>query len=259
MLFVIDIGNTNIKFGIFDGDNLKNQATVSTDRNKTSDEYAVEIYNIFKIHNIDRELITDSVISSVVPQITSRMKKAVYYVTKIDALVVGPGVKTGLNIKIDNPSSTGSDLVASAVAATALYPTPCIVLGLGTATTMIIVDQNKAMLGGALLPGVSISLNALTSTSALLSDVALEAPENVIGKNTNECLRSGLILGTASLIDGMIERFENEIKQKCTIVAMGGLAPMIIGNCMHDIILRQDLIFQGLKIIHNINKNKRKN
>ncbi len=255
MLLVVDIGNTNIKFGIFSGDELIREFSVSTDRAKTADEFAVELYTVFKVYGIDGGAVDSSIISSVVPQITGRMKQAVKSVTGARALVVGPGIKTGLNIKIDNPAITGGDIVAASVAAGELYPCPCIILGMGTATTILVLDENKAMLGGALLPGVGLSLNALTSTSALLSDVAIEAPKNVIGKNNDECLRSGVVFGTACLLDGMIEKIEEELGKNCTVVATGGNAPMIVGNCKRSIILREDLLLQGLKILYNRNKN----
>lgn len=254
MLLAVDIGNTNIKFGFFDGDDLVYKTAVSTDRQKTADEFAIELYTILKIYDIDENAVDGAIIGSVVPQITGRMKQAVKSVLRTDALVVGPGIKTGLNIKIDNPSTAGADLVAASVAAGELYPCPCIILGMGTATTFIVVDKDKAWLGGAMLPGVGISLNALTSTSALLSDIAVEAPKSVIGKNTDDCLRSGVVIGTACLIDGLVERIEAEIGQPCTVVASGGLAPMIVGNCRRKIELQPDIFFRGLKIIYDRNK-----
>lgn len=230
------------------------ESVVRTDRAKTSDEFAIELYTILKVYDISADSIDSSIIGSVVPQITPRMKQAIKALTGLSALVVGPGIKTGINIKIENPTTTGADLVAASVAAGELYPCPCIVVGLGTATTIIAVDEDKAMLGGALLPGVSLSLNALTSTSALLFDIALEAPKNVIGKNTDECLRSGVIYGTAAMLDGLIDRFEEELGHNCTVVAAGGNAPMIIGNCRHKIELRKDLFLQGLRILYERNR-----
>lgn len=254
MLLVVDVGNTNIKFGFFKAKELVFESAISTDRAKTADEYAIDLYTIFQVYKIDGTAIDSAIISSVVPQITPRIKQAIKSVTGVHALVVGPGIKTGLNIKIENPASTGADLVSASVAAGELYPCPCIVLGMGTATTIIVVDKDKSMLGGALLPGVALSLNALTTTSALLFDVALEAPKNVIGKNTDECLRSGVVLGTACMIDGMIDKIEAELGQTCTVVAAGGLAPMVIGNCKREIILRSDLFLQGLRILYERNK-----
>lgn len=254
MLLVVDVGNTNIKLGIFDNDTLKFESRIATDRKKTLDQYSVELYTIFKVHNIECSSISGSIISSVVPQVTSPIRQAINMLTGKDSMILGPGVKTGLNIRIDNPSKTGSDLVAACVAAGALYSCPCIIIGMGTATTIVVIDEDKCMIGGALMPGVSISLNALTSTTALLPSVSFDAPEKVIGKNTEHCMQSGIVIGTACMLDGMIEKIEQELNQKCTIVATGGIAPQIVSNCMHKIILRDDLILEGLKIIYNKNK-----
>lgn len=254
MLLVVDVGNTNIKFGIYKDKELVFEARTATDRNKTSDQFTAEIYTLLQINKIDISHITGCALSSVVPRVTAPLVTAIKNLTNgVEPVVVGPGIKTGLNIKIDNPAATGSDLVASCVAAAAIYPCPCIIIGMGTATTMLVLDSNKSMIGGALMPGVAISLNALTSTSALLPAVALDAPEKTIGKNNDECMRSGLVFGTACMLDGMIEKIENELGQSCTVVATGGIAPTIISSCQRNIILRDDLILEGLRIIHGKN------
>lgn len=254
MLIVIDVGNTNIKLGVYQGDELTLAVRLATERQKTDDQYVVDLYAIFQVNNIAVGDVTGCIISSVVPQITSPIKSAVKKMFHVDALVLGAGVKTGLNIKLDDTSTIGSDLVAGCVAAAAAYPCPCIVVGMGTATTISVLDKNKTMIGGALMPGVAIGLNALTSTSALLPSVAFEAPRNVIGSNTDECMRSGIVLGNACMLDGMIEKINESLGAKCTVVATGGLAPTIVNNCRYDIILRDDLLLDGLRIIYNKNK-----
>lgn len=254
VLLVTDIGNTNTKFGLFKGDELVMLARVSSDRNKTPDEFAGEIYSIFNVYGFSVSDIDGCIISSVVPQVFRAVREAIKTMTGIDPLIVGPGIKTGLNIKIDNPASTGADLVTGCVAALNLYQSPTIVLSIGTATTIIVLDKTGAMIGGAISPGVNISLSALSDCCALLPSVGLDAPSNVIGRNTDECIRSGVVLGSASMIDGMIDRINEELGTQCTVVATGGLAADIIPSCRHDIIIRDDLMLWGLRILYDKNK-----
>ncbi len=253
MLLTIDVGNSNIKFGVYDGDELHRIIKVSTDSHKTADEFAVELYTLFQVYSVDCFDISGCIICSVVPRITKRLKAAVKSVTGIDALIVGPGIKTGVNIHIDDPTTLGADLVVACAAAQAMYDTPCIVISMGTATAMFLIDSNRIMQGGAIAPGVSVSLDALTQHGALLPSIELNAPKNVIGKNTDDSIRSGVVLGTACMIDGMIQKIEQQINQKCTVVATGGIAPMIVNSCSHDIILKDDLILEGLRIIFDKN------
>lgn len=254
MLLTIDVGNTNIKFGIYDKKELHRIIKISTDSHKTSDEIAVEMYTLFQVYSVDPFSIDGAIICSVVPRITNRLVAAVKSVTGIDALVVGPGVKTGVNICIDDPATLGADLVVACAAAQNMHSTPCVVISMGTATAMFVVDKDRRMLGGTIAPGVSISLDALTANGALLPAISLTAPKKVIGKNTDDSIRSGVVTGTACMIDGMIDKFEQELGEKCTIVATGGIAPMIVNSCSHDIILKDDLILEGLRIIYEKNK-----
>lgn len=254
MLLVIDIGNTNIKFGLFEGEELKMLARVSTDKKKTSDEFAGEFYSVLSVYGFGKDDIDGCIISSVVPQVLRMVRQAVVTTLGIDPLIVGPGIKTGLNIKIDNPSSTGADLVTGCVAALHLYSAPSIVISMGTATTIVVLDNSGAMIGGAISPGVSISMSALSEKTALLPSVAMDAPKKVVGKNTDECIRSGVIIGNACMIDGMIDRINEEMGAQCTVVATGGLAQDIVPSCRHKIELRDDLMLQGLRIIYEKNK-----
>ncbi len=254
MLLTADVGNTNIKLGIFDGNKLKFKLVFSTDKSKTADEFAVELYTFCQIYNINPDMIDSSIISSVVPGITEPLKSAILTVTGVKSLVIGPGIKTGLDIRLDNPSAVGSDIVCICVALKELYPCPVIVVGLGTATTILYINENRAYAGGVILPGVQISLDALTSRCALLPSVNIANPKKIIGTNTSECIKSGVVYGNASMIDGMIDRFEQEAGQKCTLVATGGLASSIIGYCKKDITVIDDLVLEGLKIIYDKNK-----
>lgn len=254
MLLVFDVGNTNIKLGLFEADKLVMIARTSTDVGKTGDELAIEIKGIFEVYDFDITKVDGTIISSVVPQVLTSLTRAVKLLFKEEPLVVGPGLKTGINLRIDNPSSAGADLVTGCVGAAEMYKLPCIVISMGTATTVFVVDKDKSMIGGAIIPGVGTSLNALVKQGALLPSVAIHAPSRVIGKNTDECMRSGVVIGTACMIDGMIDRIEQEISQECSLVATGGLAAEIIPSCSHKFELRDDLMLQGLKLIYEKNK-----
>ena len=242
MLLAVDIGNTNIKFGIFDSDTLVRTLTISCDKNKTADEYSVELYSLIRVMGIHRTDFSGCIISSVVPTVTARIRSALHDLLNLDALVVGPGIKTGLNIRIEDPSQLGADLVVACVAANAFYSAPCIVISMGTATVLCVIDSSKTMLGGPIAPGVMVSLNALTGNAALLYSVSLDAPKSVIGNNTDRSIRSGVVWGTVCMIDGMIDRIEQELGEKCTVVATGGM-----------VTVQDDLIMQGLKLIYDKN------
>lgn len=254
MLLVFDVGNTNIKLGLFENHKLTMIARTSTDESKTGDELALEIKGIFEVYGFDIAKVEGTIISSVVPQVLSSLKKAVRLLFKMEPLVVGPGLKTGINLKIDNPASAGADLVTGCVGAAEMYKLPSIVISMGTATTVFVIDEDKSMIGGAIIPGVGTALNALVKQGALLPSVAIHAPSRVVGKNTDECMRSGIVIGSASMIDGMIDRIEEEIGKKCSLVATGGLAAEIVPSCRHKIELRDDLMLQGLRLIYEKNK-----
>jgi pantothenate kinase (EC 2.7.1.33) len=209
---------------------------------------------VLEIYEIPVDQIEGGIISSVVPQVTELCRSAAEKVIKKPVKVVGPGVKTGLNIKLDDPATAGSDLVVVAVAALNEYTCPQIVIDMGTATTMSVLDQKGCFIGGVILPGLRTSLDALVSNAAQLSQTSLAAPKKVIGKNTLDCLRGGMIYGNAASIDGMIERMEEELGCKCTIVATGGLAQAVIPHCRHNIIIDEDLLLKGLQIIYEKNR-----
>lgn len=254
MLLAADVGNTNVKLGIFDGDNLKFKLRFSTDENKTSDELAVELFTFLQIYNIDAKSIDGAIISSVVPKFTYSLRSAIMTVTGKKSLLIGPGLKTGLDIKIEHPETLGADIVAGCVGACEKYGGPLIMIFMGTATAIVYVDANNAYHGGAIAPGMGISLDALTNHGALLSSVDMKAPKRVISSNTSDCIRSGIMFGTACMLDGMVDMFNEECKTECKVIATGGLAPLAIKNCRHDIIFDENIILDGLKIIYERNK-----
>lgn len=254
MLITIDIGNTNITIGVFDGDELKFTARLATDSHRTSDQYAIEIRDIIHIYDIERNDITDAAICSVVPTVGSAIEKAVLQLFGVKPMTLGPGVKTGLNIKIDNPAQLGADLAAGAVGALAKYKTPCIIIDLGTASTISVLGKNGEFLGGAIAAGIKLTLEALTSRTAQLPLVSIDAPRQVIGKNTADCMKSGLVIGAASMLDGMITRIERELGETATVIATGGLAPEVIKFCDRNIILDDNLLLDGLRLIYSKNK-----
>ena len=253
MIVAVDIGNSNIVIGGIQDERILFEARLRTDATKTSDEYAIDLKMIFDIHHIGLDQIEGSIIASVVPQVLNSMKTALRKLTGKNSLVVGPGVKTGLNIKVENPTQTGADLVVGCVAAMDLYKPPLIVIDMGTATTLVVVDESGAFIGGCICPGVKISLDALTQRTALLPGLQLDQPKRAIGRNTVDCMRSGIMLGNACMIDGMIQRLEEELKNKTTVVATGGIAQFVIPLCRSEIHYEKNLILRGLAHIYREN------
>lgn len=251
MILALDAGNTNICIGCIDHQgNVGFVARLSTDQGKTMDEYAVLFRNIFLLYRVDPEKIEDAILSSVVPPITSSLKEAVRLLTGKTPLVIGPGVKSGLNIMIDNPAQLGSDLVVDAVAGIYQYSAPLAIIDMGTATTICVIDRQKRYLGGLILPGVRISQAALTGQTAQLPKIGLEAPEKVIGRNTIDGMKSGVIFGNAAMLDGLIDRIEDELGEPVTAIATGGLAGSIVPHCRRKIICDNDLLLKGLLLIY---------
>ena len=254
MLLCTDIGNTNIKLALYENDKIVLKLRFSTDSSKTEDEFAAEMHTVFKINNLDIKKIDGSILSSVVPKVTKPLCDAIKKLAGVKTIVVGPGVKSGLNLRIENPASLGADILCMCVAAKELYPCPSIVIGLGTATTIVYLNEDKCYCGGAITAGVNISLDALTNHGALLPSVDLNPPKKAICTNTEDCIKSGIIFGTAGMLDGMIERFRDETGRISAVIATGGLARSIVTNCKNDIIINDDLVLEGLRIIYNKNK-----
>ncbi len=254
MILAIDIGNSNIVIGCIDESKTYFTDRLATDTQKTAAEYAILFKNILELNNIAKSDIDGAIISSVVPPISNTIIQAIEKVTGITAMVIGPGVKTGLNIKIDNPAQLGSDLVVAAVAAMDEYPLPLIIIDMGTATTISCVDSKGNFLGGAIIPGVMVSLESLINRTSQLPKISLEAPKKAIGSNTIDCMKSGLVLANASMLDGMIEKMQAELDKKATVVATGGLSQFIIPHCKKDIIYNDALLLRGLWLIYQKNQ-----
>ena len=253
-ILAIDMGNTNIVIGCVDDDKVIFEERLSTDLSKTELEYAVDLKTVLDIYHIKRTDIEGCIISSVVPQITGIAKLAAEKILKKEVMVLGPGVKTGLNIVMDNPGQLGADLVADAVAGLASYPVPLVVIDMGTATTISVVNSKKQYIGGMIMPGVRISLDALTARASQLSGISIDAPRHIIGKNTIECMKSGVLYSNAAALDGIIDRIEEELGEKTTVIATGGLAKKIVPHCRKEIILDEELLLKGLMLIYRKNK-----
>ena len=257
MILAIDIGNTHIVIGCMDGDDIKRVFRISTNSKRTADEYAAQMNSVLGFYGIERAAIDGAVISSVVPPLTRVFKDAVRLLTGVGAIIVGAGLRTGINILIDDPAQLGGDMVATAVGALASYDLPVIIADLGTATKMSVLDGNGGFIGGAILPGVAISMGALASGASLLPHVPIEAPAKCLCANTIDCMKSGAVFGAAASIDGMVERFEDELGAKARVVATGGLAEAIVRHCKREVIYDPDLILRGLKIIYEKNTKSR--
>lgn len=256
MILAVDIGNSNIVFGGVEGDDILFEARLRTEPTKTSDEYCVDLKIILDVYGVNPRAVEGVIISSVVPQVLNSLRTALLKLTGKQSLVVGPGLKTGLNIKIENPSQTGADLVVGCVAALREHKPPMIVVDMGTATTMVVLDEQGALIGGSISPGVKISLDALTERTALLPGLQLDQPRRAIGRNTIDCMRSGIMLGAASMLDGMIRRMEAELGQKTTVVVTGGIAKFVVPLCETSMIYDKDLLIKGLVALYRDNAKK---
>lgn len=255
MLLAIDIGNSNVVIGCLDKQNSVTKLfRMVTDLKKTEDEYAAGMRTILEYNNVDCAAFEGAIICSVVPPLTEIFRSAVEQIIGVRALVVGAGIKTGLNILIEDPGSLGSDLVAAAVAAMEDFPLPVIVIDMGTATTITVVDEGNKFLGGAIAPGVALSMNALSSGTSLLQKVPIEAPKKCISTTTTQCMQSGAVYGTASMLDGMIDRFQQELGRPASVVATGGMAARIVPLCNHTIVYDENLLLRGLGLIYRKNK-----
>ena len=249
MILAIDMGNTNIVIGCVDEEKVLFEERLATDLSKTELEYVVIFKTVLELYGIEKEKVTGAIISSVVPQLVNIIKSAVYKLIKVDPMVVGPGVKTGLNILMDEPRRVGSDLIVDAVAAINNYGTPLIVIDMGTATTMSVIDRKGNYIGGVIMPGIRVSVDSLVSRTAQLQRISLDAPDKVIGKNTINCMKSGVVYGNASCIDGMIDRLADEMGEALSdikVIATGGLARVILPECRHNIIQDDELLLKGL-------------
>ena len=254
MILTIDMGNSNIVIGGIDDSQTYFVERVTTNRGKTDLEYAVNIKSILEIHTVPVSSIEGAILSSVVPPLNNTILSAVEKICGFRPMLVGSGMKTGLNIIMDNPKTVGSDMIVDAVAAIRDYPCPIIIIDMGTATTMSVIDRSGNYIGGVILPGLKVSLDSLSGKTAQLPYISLETPGKVIGKNTIDCMRSGIMYGNAAMLDGLIDRMEEEIGEKATIIATGGLARLVTPLCHHSIDFEEDLLLKGLLILYEKNK-----
>ena len=248
MILAVDIGNSNIVIGGIEGEEILFEARLRTDATKTSDEYCIDLKMILEVYAVESASVEGAIISSVVPQVLNSIQTALKKLTGHTALVVGPGLKTGLNIK------TGADLVVGSVAALREHKAPIIVIDMGTATTVTVIDETGAFIGGSICPGVKISLDALTDRTALLPGLQLDQPKRAIGRNTIDCMRSGIMMGTACMLDGMVQRMEEELGEKTTVVVTGGIAKFVLPMCRTPMIYDKDLIVKGLAALYRDNR-----
>lgn len=254
MLLVLDMGNTNITIGVYEDKKLLLQSRIATERTKMEDQYAVELMDLMRLYQLESAAFSGAILASVVPPLNHAIIGAVKKAVGVTPLLVGPGTKTGLNIRIDNPSQLGADLLVGAVAAVEAVGYPCIVWDLGTATTVSVVDDKGAFRGGAIIPGIQTALGALAAGTSLLPQISVDAPEKVIGSNTIACLQSGAVYGNAALIDGMNARIVEELGYDAPVVVTGGLGREIVPQCRTKVQYMGELLLDGLRIIYEKNK-----
>ena len=241
MILTVDMGNSHIELGILENDQVILSERIATDIEKTASEYAVLIHSIFEIRNINVSDITGGIISSVVPPLTYEIRDAIKKVTGKTPLIVEPGIKSGVKIRIEDPKCLGADLLVGAVAVKNIYGYPAIIIDMGTATTVI-------------MPGVATSLNALSAGTSKLPKINITAPKKVVCTTTEECMSAGMVYGQASMLDGLITKMEKELGYSCKAIATGGLARLIVPYCEREITLDNDLMLSGLKVLYDKNR-----
>ncbi len=253
MLLLIDVGNTNIVMGIYEGDEFKFSWRLGTKVARTSDEYGLQVDSILRHYGVDVEDITDVVLASVVPSIQHTLKTMCARYLGKEPMVIGEGTKTGMKIKYDNPKEVGADRIVNAVAAYQRYGGPCIIIDIGTAISFDVINKDGEYLGGAISPGIGISSEALFSRTSKLPKVELEEPKTVIGKNTVEAIQSGVVYGFIGLVDNVIENILAEMKldkSEVKIIATGGYAKLIASKSKYIEDYDYDITLQGMKMIY---------
>jgi len=257
MILTVDVGNTNIVLGCVEDGKVLSTSRMATNRLDLAADYALKIRQACELDGVDYTKFEGAIMSSVVPQVNMPIKNAIKKLMGLDCLVVGAGLKTGMNVKIDDPGTLGADLITGAVGAAAKFKPPIIVIDMGTATSVIAVDKDRAFRGGAIIPGVKLSYRALSAGASLLPEISIESPKKCIGTNTVDCMVSGAVYGAAAMLDGMVQRMEEELNEPVTAVATGGIARHIVPYCKRKIEYEPDLILLGLEIIYKKNINKK--
>lgn len=255
MILTIDVGNTNIVFGCMELDTHKTifEERLVTSLEKTPIEYAITFKTVLDIHGVQLGEIEGGILSSSVPPVTRQIRKGIERLLGKTIIEVGPGIKTGVDIKLDDPSQLGPDLLVAAVAGLAQYGAPLVLVDLGTATTISVINDQRRFLGGMIIPGIKVALDGLTEHAAHLPDIAIEKPAKLISGNTVGAMQSGSIYGQASCLDGMLDRIWEDLGYKTAVVATGGFSKVIIPNCKHDIIIDSELLLKGLTILYEKN------
>ena len=253
MILAVDIGNTNIVVGFLDKTNIVAQGRIGTDKRKTEMDFLINFRLMIQVYGINIKDIEGEILSSVVPEITHEVSQALELLLKKKPFIIGHGIKTGLNIKIDNQKTLGADRVCDAVCVIEEYKTPAIIIDMGTATTLSVIDKDNNHIGGMIIPGIKTSLDSLSSHASQLPFISLEAPKHLIGKNTVECMQSGMIYGTASMIDGLIDRIKEELGEDTSVISTGGLARLIIPYSKHEITYDPNILLKGLYYIYKKN------
>lgn len=254
MILAIDVGNTNIVLGVYQNDKLKIHWRIKTDRNKTEDEYGMLIKHLLDDNQLSFGEINGVIISSVVPPLIYALERMAKKYLDLDPIIVGPGIKTGLKIGLENPKEIGADRIVNTIAAIEKYGTPLIVIDFGTATTFDYIDENGIYKGGAIAPGIGISTEALYQRAAKLPRIELVKPQSVIGRSTVEAMQSGIIFGFVGQVDAIVERMIAQSKVKPTVIATGGLAILIASESKTIEEVDSLLTLEGLRIVYNKNK-----
>ena len=258
MILTIDVGNTNVVLGCVEDGVVVSRSRLATNTSDLPNDYAMKMRQSFAFDSIDYHEFEGAILSSVVPQVNRAIRSAVRKLTGLECIIVGAGIKTGVNVKIDDPGTLAGDLITGTVGALSMYKPPIIIVDMGTATTIVAVDKDGAYIGGAIIPGVNLSFEALSQGTSLLPNISIEAPRKCIATNTVDSMKSGAVFGTAAMIDGMIERMEAELGQPATVIATGGLSGGIIPYCKHEIKHEPDLLLKGLAILYQKNAKQKK-
>lgn len=257
MILALDIGNTSISAGCFENGKIVSKFKLNSDKTKSADEYAAILSEIFRMNSIDTNNIEGASLLSVVPTLTHTVKEALEKFS-VSALVLGSGIKTGVNIRVESPALLGSDIVAAAAAALKIKSAPIITVDYGTATTFSVINESKQLCGCVIAPGVKLSLDSLSASCAQLCDISLEKPEKVVGTNTSESMLSGVVWGSALMTDGFIDKIKDEygFGDELSVIATGGLSSLIVPLCKNKITIEKDLTLKGLYQIYIHNSKK---